>query len=635
MPPAPHTSAQTGSVPHPAPPPNIVFVITDDQGYGDLGCTGNPILKTPNLDAFHDQAVRLTNFHVGPTCAPTRAGLLTGHYAGATGVWHTIGGRSLIREREWLLPEALAAAGYRTAMFGKWHLGDNAPYRPQDRGFQTTVAHAGGGIGQQPDAWGNDYFDDTYLANGVPTAFEGYCTDVWFDQAESFIREHTTSAPHQPFFCYLALNAPHSPYNVPAAYYEKYRDAHANGRPLPDHAARFYGMIDHLDGRFGGLDRTLHELGLSDNTVLIFMTDNGSSVPMTDKKGLPQDGFNAGLRGGKGSPYEGGHRVPSFWRWPAGGIGGSREKARDIDALTANIDFMPTLMELTQTPRRAGYGFDGHSLAQLLRNPDAPAPAARSVVTESQRVLQPMKWRKSCVMTDRWRLIYGQELYDMQADPGQHHDVAAQHPDVVAALRRDYEAWFDRVYHDHQLPVPLVIDHRPGGEPVRLNCHDWRYPPDQDGTVPWHQGLIREGAALTGYWEVDVRRPGRYHVELRRWPRETDHALSAGIGHGPDNDIAWNRAESDPRHQAWYTGGAALNLRRATLRIGHQQLAAALDPSARGHTFTLDLPRGPAHLRAEFKDEHGVVRGAYYVYLTPARDIRPLPPHKSPPAYTR
>ncbi|MYE89674.1 sulfatase-like hydrolase/transferase, partial [Candidatus Poribacteria bacterium] len=198
--------------------PNLVFVITDDQGYGDFSCHGNPIIETPNLDAMHSESLRLTNLHVGPTCAPTRAGIMTGRYCNCTGVWHTIGGRSLLRNDERTMADIFRANDYKTGMFGKWHLGDNYPYRPHDRGFEEALYHGGGGISQTPDHWGNDYFDDTYARNGVKEPFEGYCTDVWFDQAMQFIERNREN----PFFCYLPTNAPHSPYHVPNGYGEPY-----------------------------------------------------------------------------------------------------------------------------------------------------------------------------------------------------------------------------------------------------------------------------------------------------------------------------------------------------------------------------------------------------------------------------
>ena len=192
--------------------PNVVLIITDDQGYGDFSCHGNPVLKTPHLDRLSRQSVRLTNFHVDPTCSPTRVALMTGRYSTRTGVWHTVMGRHMPRPDEVMMPGVFADNGYRTAVFGKWHLGDSYPYRPQDRGFHEVLVHGGGGVGQIPDYWGNDYFDDTFFRNGQPQRFEGYCTDVFFREAERFITDNR----QQPFFVYLSTNAPHGPYRVPS-----------------------------------------------------------------------------------------------------------------------------------------------------------------------------------------------------------------------------------------------------------------------------------------------------------------------------------------------------------------------------------------------------------------------------------
>ena len=222
--------------------PNVVFILTDDQGYGDLGCHGNEVINTPNIDRIHGDGIRFTDYHVGTTCAPTRSGLLTGHYCNSAGVWHTIGGRSLLREDEWTLADALNEAGYHTGHFGKWHLGDSQPFRPHERGFDRSVYHAGGKIGDTGDPWGNDYFDDTFFVNGVPEKFDGYCTDVFFREGIRFIEEHAA----EPFFCYIATNAPHGPLNIEDSYVEPYRadTPHEN-------RARFYGMITNIDENIG------------------------------------------------------------------------------------------------------------------------------------------------------------------------------------------------------------------------------------------------------------------------------------------------------------------------------------------------------------------------------------------------
>lgn len=575
-------------------PPNVVFVLTDDQGYGDLGCHGNPVIETPNIDAFHDESIRFTNFHVGPTCAPTRAGLLTGHYSNSTGVWHTIGGRSLLRRNEWTLASALREAGYRTGIFGKWHLGDTYPYRPQDRGFDETVIHGGGGISQTPDYWGNDYFDDTYRVNGEPVRFSGYCTDVWFDQALQFIERNKDV----PFFCYIATNAPHTPYNVEQRYYEMYRGK------VPDARARFYGMITCIDDNFGVLRRGLMELGLEDNTILVFMTDNGTSGGATrDKAGFIVDGYNAGLRGIKGSPYDGGHRVPFFLRWPAGGF----DTAADIDRITAHVDFMPTILDLCGVEVGAEHSFHGQSLKPLMCGQEQGWPD-RIIVTDSQRVARPIKWRRSAVMTDRWRLINGKELYDMTVDRGQHNDVSSDHQDVVQELRKAYEEWWGLVstQFDEEIPISIARDRE-----TILTCHDWR---NEDCQCPWNQGHIRSGMLANGYWEVEIEDDGQYVIELRRWPREFDLPMTADT---QGNDIEWRMeciAESD---WAMYTGGTALPLSRARLRIGEVEVETEVGDGDRCVRFELDLSKGPAHLQTWMIGPECEL-GAYYVYIRPA-----------------
>jgi arylsulfatase A-like enzyme len=333
--------------------PNVVLVMTDDQGYGDLACHGNPIIKTPNLDELHDQSTRLTNFHVGPTCSPTRASLMTGHYCNRTGVWHTVMGRSLLRKDEVTMADVFRAGGYKTGIFGKWHLGDNYPFRPQDRGFDEGLIHKGGGIGNTQDYWGNDYFDDTYFRNGKPEKFEGYCTDVWFAEAMKFIEANKD----RPFFCYLPTNAPHGPFLVPEKYAEPYM-----GKGVK---FRFYGMISNIDENVGRLMSKLKELGIEDNTILIFMTDNGSSGGHLV--------YNAGMRGSKGSEYDGGHRVPFFMRWPGGGI----KAGINIDQITAHIDILPTMIEFCGLQAPEDVKFDGTSLMPLLTGDDRNGPSLR------------------------------------------------------------------------------------------------------------------------------------------------------------------------------------------------------------------------------------------------------------------
>ena len=574
--------------------PNVIVVLTDDQGYGDLGCHGNTILKTPNIDRFYAQSVRLTNYHVGPTCAPTRAGLLTGHYANSTGVWHTIGGRSLLRKDEISMADFFARAGYATGIFGKWHLGDNYPYRPQDRGFQEVVVHAGGGIGNTADYWGNNYFDDTYWTGDDYRAYSGYCTDIWFNEGLNFIERHKD----EPFFCYIPTNAPHSPHLVAPEYSNAYL------AETPDaERAKFYGMITNIDENFGILRQKLDEWDLAENTILIFMTDNGSAGGVeVDTDHFVTDGFNAGMRGKKNSEYDGGHRVPFFLHWPAAGL----DQAHDVAAITANVDILPTLLDLCGVADWQQHDFDGRSLAPLL--PTATADSTpwpdRAMVTDSQRVAHPQKWRKSAVMTDRWRLINGSELYDMDADPGQRSDVAAAHPTVVAELRKAYAAWWTKVSRQFDEEIPITIGDA-AVPAVMLSSHDWRNAACEN---VWNQCEVRAGLQYNGYWEIEVANAGTYRIELRRWPREEDRAISAGIA-GPLVNYGTMSLESG------YGGGTALAITEARLRVGAVEQRQHVAPDARSVIFTLELGAGPTHLHTYFSNDADLSLGAYYVYI--------------------
>jgi len=551
--------------------PNVVLVTTDDQGYGDLGCHGNPIIRTPHLDALHGESVRFENFHVCPTCAPTRSALMTGHYSLRTGIWHTIMGRSIMNAEETTMAEIFADNGYRTGIFGKWHLGDNYPYRPQDRGFQETLVHGGGGVGQAPDYWGNNYFDDTYFHDGEPEKYQGYCTDVWFENALNFIEANR----NRPFFCYIPANAPHSPYNVPDNYRKMYEDQEKVVNPA------FYGMITNIDENVGRLMAKLREWGLEENTILIFLTDNGSAAGVaTDREQFPVKGYNAGMRGKKGSQYDGGHRVPCFMRWPGGGLGGGRA----IDTLAAHMDLLPTLIDFCALEPPEGVTFDGRSLVSLFRDQATDWPD-RAIMVDTQRVEIPEKWRNSAVMTQRWRLINGAALYDMAADPGQTTNVAKDHPEVVERLRGEYEKWWTSVSErfDDFSYIPLGPD---AVDEVRLLCHDWH------GDVPWNQETIRNGKKANGWWAVEVVHTGEYEFELRRWPKEANLAITAAP---PD--------------------GTALNITRAKMTIQDVAVEADVPKNALGVTFRVSLEAGTTKLQTWFIEEDGTERGAYYVYV--------------------
>ena len=340
--------------------PNIIFVLTDDQGYGDLSCLGNPILKTPALDRIHADSVRLTDFHVAPMCTPTRGELMTGQDALRNGATFVCMGRSLLRADLPTMADILADNGYHTGHFGKWHLGDNYPYRPQDRGFHETIHHPAFGITSAADYYGNDYFDDHYRHRDEIKQYRGYCTDVWFEEAMRWMEG--CHRRDEPFFAYIATNAPHGPYWVPDEYRQPYLDG------IKRDEASFFGMIANIDENMAQLEKFLLDNEIRDNTILIFMTDNGTAMG----EGI----FNAGMRGRKTSLYEGGHRVPCFIRWPEGGL----EGGRDVGGVTRGVDILPTLIDLCDLRAPDGWTCDGLSLAAHMRRPDNTVADRTSVV---------------------------------------------------------------------------------------------------------------------------------------------------------------------------------------------------------------------------------------------------------------
>ena len=551
--------------------PNVILVMTDDQGYGDIAVHGNKMINTPNLDTLHGQSVRFTDFHVDPTCSPTRSALMSGRYSTRTGVWHTIMGRSLMRTEEVTIAEVLRGGDYRTGMFGKWHLGENYPLRPMDQGFDYVVRHGGGGVGQGPDYWGNDYFNDTYWRNGVPEKFKGYCTDIWFDEAIAFVKRNTD----RPFFCYVSTNAPHGPLNVAAKWSEPYVK-----KGVAPSQAKFYGMIENIDWNLGRLGKVLVEHGLTDNTIFIFMTDNGTAAGRVNANLVKQGkwgGFNSGMKGNKGSEYDGGHRVPCFVRWPAGGIGG--DKARDEDYLCAHIDLLPTIAGLCSVQRPDGPKIDGVDLSQRLKDKAAALPD-RTLFVHSQRIPDPRKWRKCAVMTKRWRLVNGKELYDMDADPGQRTKVQDAHPKVVARLIAAYDAWWESLSVAFDKPVHIGLG-SDAETSTQLHPHDWQVKGQRSSS--WHQNHVRNGHMGQGKWFVDVLRAGKYRIELRRWPRHLDRAIDA---------------------------------KHARITIAGLDVDHAVKTDAKQTTFEVELQKGTTTLQTWLTLANDKTRGAYFVYVS-------------------
>jgi len=418
--------------------PNIILVMPDDVGYGDYACMGNPIMHTPSVDAFKKQSLVFTRFHVSPTCSPCRSALMSGRHEFKNGVTHTILERERMSLKTFTLPQMLKTAGYTTGIFGKWHLGDEEAYQPGNRGFDEVYIHGCGGIGQTyagscGDAPGNTNINPALLHNGKFEKTTGYCTDLFFSQAITWMDSKRTS--RQPFFAYIPLNAAHAPHVLPKEYYQQYL-----GKPgVNEDTAKFFGMVENVDTNFGKLLAKLKEWNLEDNTLVIYLaSDNGGTSGVNL--------FNAGLRGQKGTAYQGGTRAPCFFRWPAGGIPAGQE----CEALSAHLDLFPTLAEITGATLsdEVKKQVEGRSLLPLLKDPKS-GWADRLLVHHVGRwpkgKVAEFKYSNCAIQNSRFTLVENKELYDLKADPGESRNVIAEHPEVVKALRASYDQWWTEV----------------------------------------------------------------------------------------------------------------------------------------------------------------------------------------------
>lgn len=559
--------------------PNVLIVLTDDQGLGDFSFTGNPVLKTPNLDAFARQSLRLVDFHVAPMCTPTRGQLMTGVDAVRNGATSVTAGRSFLRPGYLTMAELFATAGYRTGLFGKWHLGDHYPHRPIDRGFQESVYHLGWGMLQATPEFDNPLVDGRYFHNGQPKEFQGHCTDWWFDSAIAWMGER--QAAGEPFLCYLALNAPHGPH----VELEKYVRPYQGKGP-----ARFFGMIAHVDERFGDLEAFLESSGLRDNTIVLFMTDNGGTAGVRT--------FNAGLRAGKTTYYDGGHRAPCWMRWPAGGIAPG-----EVTPPTQVQDLLPTLMELCNIPRPSEVRFDGQSLASLLRGqPDAGATIAeRMLVVQYGQQIE--KWR-GCVIWGKWRLVHGDELYDIEADRAQQRNLAQEQTGIVEAMRAHYEKWWAEVEPLVNQFTPCVRLGAEGPAEVELTSADW------EGIYADNTGHVRNavGGPRGGVWHIDVAQAGRYEIALRRWPKSSGAPLAGEYDATGETAALGGETYAPP--------SKVFPIAASRLEVAGQASSAKAPPLAQETVHQLTLPAGPTTLQAWFQDENGVdLCGAFFAYV--------------------
>lgn len=503
--------------------PNILVILTDDQGYGDLGRHGNPILRTPNLDRLAAEGVELSRFYVAPVCSPTRASLFTGRYHLRTGIVDTYLGRSMMFADEVTIAEVLGGAGYRTAIFGKWHLGDNYPMRPIDQGFAEALVLRGGGLGQPSDPIDerprpSPYFDPLLEHNGRLERRAGYCSDIFAQAAKEFIEQPSSA----PFFVALTFNGPHTPLEIDERYVRPFREAELGpksfpaagnpfpepGPPLRESIARVYGMIQNIDENVGRVLEALDRTGKARDTLIVFFTDNGPQQPR----------YNGGLRDRKGSVLDGGIRVPCAVRWPEGLPAG-----RTVDAVAAHIDLMPTILAAAGVMSPAAVKLDGLDLLPLLRGEKRELPE-RTLFFQWHRGDRPQLGRAFAARNSRWKLALplgafvegagdtggkgwaGSFLFDMQADPFERVDVAARFPVEAAKLWEGYRAWFEDVTATRGGREPRIIVGSSHQNPVTLTRQDWRGP--QAG---WQ-------ARAKGRWDLEVAAGGRFDVLVHFGP---------------------------------------------------------------------------------------------------------------------
>jgi arylsulfatase A-like enzyme len=571
--------------------PNVLVVMVDDAGYGDVGAHGNSVIQTPHLDRLHKESVRLTDFHVDPTCSPTRAALLTGKYSHRVKVWHTIAGGNHLEASEKTMADIFRFNGYRTGMFGKWHLGSNLPYRPMDRGFDEWIGQGDGGTGTTDDHFLNDRVNDQFLHDGEWTQMAGWAEEVFFRKAQDFIR--VSKKQNQPFFAYIATYSPHAPITLPDTEVVK-----KFAKSVDPQTAFFFAAMEKIDSYIGDLRATLAAENLARDTIVIYLTDNGGTYGTKI--------FNAGMRGQKGNVYDGGHRVPCFIHWPGGEIC----QGQDVTSLHAHIDLFPTLIDLCGLKLPSPIDFDGKSLLPSLKK-SAAAVGERTLIVERQRTLLAQKGKGCAVMNGPWRLVDDRELYNIKSDPAQQRNVIAEQQDVVTKLRKDYEAYWQNVSpQDRQRPVSIIGD--PRDAEIFLHSSDWYVP-----RPPWNHEHVASGPATCGDWLLRPCGDGDYQFEVRRWPREAKAAL-AGVPQIRKTIDAWDAAGPKPDllYGSKNTRFRSLPVAFVRLTIGDDVQILPTEQGAESATFTAHLKTQRSYqVSAELLDRKKQrLAGAYYVY---------------------
>lgn len=566
--------------------PNVILIMTDDQGCGDFGFMGNTVVKTPNLDAMAARSAQMTQFYVSPVCTPTRACLMTGRYNYRTRAIDTYIGRAMMDPAEVTIAEILKPAGYVTGQFGKWHLGDSYPMRPSDQGFDEVLCHRGGGIGQPSDPLGGEgkYTDPILFHNNEEVAMEGYCTDIYFDAAFNFMQQAVDN--DENFFAYIATNAPHGPFHdVPEDLRKMYMDMDLREGMAPgtsekayekakDTTARIYAMETNIDQNIGRLFEKLKELGAYENTLVLFLVDNGPNGHR----------YVGPLRGSKGQVVDGGIRSPLLAHWPA-----NLEAGHQSDRVAAHVDVLPTILEACQVEKPEDLAIDGRNILPLLAGEETDWPD-RTVFLQWHRGNEATPYKNFGARSQQWKLVHEQgrwpegvpeppgglhfQLYDAVNDPGESKNVADEHPEVVAKMKQDYDDWFASVSStrpDNYAPPRIYIG-TPHETTTVLTRQDWRRLSDDQG---WNRNSL-------GKWLVFVANRGEYNIKAVFDPGKEAETLTLRIG-------------------------SPGNFKQVTTQITPGQDSAEFN--------SVEIPSGNATIEAELT--HGdEIRGVHQVFIT-------------------
>ena len=490
-------------------PPNVILIITDDQGYGDLNFNGNPNIITPALDNFAAESVRFNNFYVSPVCAPTRSSLMTGRYSLRTGVRDTYNGGAIMASSEVTLAEMLKQANFTTGIFGKWHLGDNYPSRPSDQGFDESLIHLAGGIGQVGDFTNyfkkdTSYFDPILWHNNEQKPYQGYCSDIFTENAIEFIEKNKNN----PFFCYLSFNAPHNPLQVPDEYYQIYKNIDPTegidpnlipnekiNEQTKENTRKVYAMVTNIDDNLKKLFTKVEELGIKENTIVIFMTDNG-----------PQHArYVAGMKGRKTSVYNGGIRVPFYFRYPDEFSGD-----KEVDQMTAHIDLLPTLSKLCGTRIPEDRKIDGRNFIPSIEGKIQPERSFFSYWTRKY----PELFNNIALQRGQFKLVgktdYDSEiekfqLYDTNKDPFEKNNLIAQKKSIGLSLKEEmHQTFLELVNSENLKNPPRIILGSDFENPVYLNRND-----AGGQRAVWNQ---EQAYSL---WKVDINKEGLYDLKFK------------------------------------------------------------------------------------------------------------------------